>query len=225
MYVGSVGMKGDLGEVGPRGPTGANGTTGEPGMKGDMGMVGPPGAPAAVVGGVTYTRWGNANCRSGVTLVYAGRTGVTLVNDQGGAANYLCMPDDPEYTLSFQPGVSGFNFVYGTEYEVPLVPGRGNLNSACAVCYIPTQNTVMMIPAKTTCPAGWTSEYIGYLMSEARLHRRTMYECVDMDLQGVPGTESDVPGGHFYHVEGHCNGLSCPPYNSDRELNCVVCSR
>ena len=104
--VGSLGLKGDRGPAGPTGPTGPTGITGSPGMKGDRGLMGPPGSPARTVGGVTYNRWGKTNCNSpsGVELVYAGRTGIKFHDDQGGAANYVCMPNDPQYTLSYRPG-------------------------------------------------------------------------------------------------------------------------
>ena len=150
---------------------------------------------------------------------------MSFSGDQGGASNYLCMPNDPEYTLPFTAGVRGHSYVYGTEYEAPLVSGRDQHNAPCAVCYLPTQNAVVMIPAKTSCPSGWTREYFGYIMSEAVLHRRTMYECVDMSMESIPGSQDHIDGGHFYHVEAHCNGMACPPYNNERELNCVVCSR
>ena len=193
---------------------------------GSPGPQGHPGSPAAIVGGVTYKRWGKSTCRSGVTRVYAGRTGVSLYTHQGGAANYLCMPNDPEYTLPYRNGIQGSSYVYGAEYEgPPLVSGRSQHNAPCAVCYLPTKNTILMIPAKTSCPSGWTREYYGYLMSEGTGNRRTMYECVDSTMESVPGSQNGISGGHFYHVEAHCNGMACPPYNNYKELNCVVCSK
>ena len=157
--------------------------------------------------------------------MYAGRTGVTFSGHQGGAANYLCMPNDPEYSLSYRHGVLRSSYVYGAEYEQPLVSGRNQHNAPCAVCNVPTKATVMMIPAKTTCPSGWTREYYGYLMSEHISHRRTMYECVDVSMESIPGSQNHTDGGHFYHVEAHCNGMACPPYSNYKELTCAVCSK
>ena len=159
--------------------------------------------------------------------MYAGRTGATFSGHIGGASNYICMPDDPQYTLAYQSGVQGRSYVYGTEYEgPPLVSGREQHNAPCAVCYVSTQHTVIIIPAKTTCPIGWTREYYGYLMSEAStINHRTMYECVDKDLESIPGSQDGINGCHFYHVEAHCNGVACPPYNNEKELTCVVCSK
>ena len=93
---GRDGRDGQDGVPGPRGPQG---------QRGDQGVAGPPGPRN---GGVVYTRWGKSTCPSvsGTTLVYAGRAGGTWYGDKGGAANYLCMPDDPDY-LSYKPGVQG----------------------------------------------------------------------------------------------------------------------
>ena len=160
-----------------------------------------------------------------MTRVYSGRTGSSQGGHQGGASNYVCMPDDPEYTLPYENGVRQESYVYGTEYEEALVSGRHQHNAPCAVCYLSTMNTVIMIPAKTSCPSGWTREYYGYLMSEHKNHWRTLYTCVDKDMESVPGSQNHINGGHFYHVEAHCNGVVCPPYNNFKELNCVVCSK
>lgn len=173
--------------------------------------------------GVTYNRWGSTSCRSGANLVYSGRTGVSSTDKQGGASNYLCMPDDPQYTLPFQSGVRGQSYVYGTRYEKPLVSGSTSSNVPCAVCYVPTKHTVLMIPAKTSCPSGWTREYYDYLMAENAIDKRSMYECVDMNMEPIPGTLSH--GGHFYHVEAHCDGMACPTYDNQKELTCVMCSK
>ena len=150
---------------------------------------------------------------------------MTYAHHNGGAANHLCMPNDPQYTLSYRNGIQDYSYVYGAEYEATVVSGRSNHNALCAVCYLSTKNTVLMIPAKTSCPSGWTREYYGYLMSEHINNRRTMYVCVDKDMESIPGSEAGINGGHFWHVEAHCNGVSCPPYNNYKELTCVVCSK
>ena len=179
-----------------------------------------------MVAGVTYNIWGRSSCQSGATRLYSGRAGVSFVHNSGGGGNYLCMPDHPEYTLPSQPGVQGYSYVYGVEYEgPPLVSGREQHNAPCAVCYLPTKHTVLMIPARTTCPSGWTREYYGYLMSEHRIYNRSTYECVDRSMESIPGSQHHMENSHFYHTEVHCNGFACPPYNNYKELNCVVCSK
>ena len=87
------------------------------------------------------------------------------------------------------------------------------------------EGAVMMIPAQTTCPSSWTREYYGYLMADDRRHHRTMFECVDQSPQSVPGTSADTNGALFYHVEVKCNGIPCPPYDTQKEVTCVVCTK
>ena len=116
---------------------------------------------------------GKTSCTNvtGTELVYAGRVGGSWFGHTGGGANYLCMPNDPDY-LRYQPGVNGASPVYGAEYELwGGGPFRADSeavfqhNAPCAVCYASTKVAVTMIPAKTRCPSIWTLEYSGYLMS------------------------------------------------------------
>ena len=222
------GRDGRDGRDGVPGPRGLQGQKGVQGQKGDQGVAGPPGPRN---GGVVYTRWGKSSCPSvsGTTLVYAGRAGGTLYVQKGGAANYLCMPNDPDY-LSYTPGVQGYNSVFGAEYETytgALLSVVHDHNVPCAVCYASTRVAVTMIPAKTRCPSTWTLEYSGYLMSERGLsdRQRTMYECVDKNPDSVPGSVSNANGALFYHVEASCNGMLCPPYDAQKELTCAVCTK
>ena len=98
-------------------------------------------------------------------------------------------------------------------------------NAPCAVCFAATRDTILMVPAKLTCPTNWTLEYTGYLTSEHIGHYRSTYECVDKDPESVPGLNVGRAHSLFYHVEPNCAGLSCPPYDAQKELTCVVCSR
>ena len=84
---------------------------------------------------------------------------------------------------------------------------------------------MLMIPAKTQCPSSWTLEYVGYFMSGYHGHRRTLFACVDKDAESIPGEAGDTNGALFYHVEATCNGILCPPYDTERELTCAVCTK
>ncbi len=143
----------------------------------------------------------------------------------GGGANRLCLPNDPEYTLPFIDGVQNYSPLYHVVYQ-DTIRNHGH-DIPCAVCMVSTKNLVLMIPAKTSCPSGFTREYTGYVMSE-RVHvnhRRSMFECVDKDLESVHGRKRHKwPAGLFGHVEAVCNALPCPPYNNYKELNCAVCT-
>ena len=225
---GAKGAKGDGGNVtssqGSTGPPGLQGPKGNTGMQGPRGQNGSPGTPASSTGGVTYTKWGNMSCRAGATRLYAGRVGASAESSSGGGSNYMCMPNDPEYS-TYRPGVQGRVHMYGVEYEgPPLVSNREQHNAPCAVCYVSNKATQVMIPARNTCPNGWTEEYHGYLMTERSNTHRTEFVCVDSTMESVVGSQNNIYGAHFYHVEAHCNGMACPPYNNYKELICVLCS-
>ena len=197
-------------------------------MRGDTGLRGPPGPPT---GGVTYTRWGRTTCPTtqGTQLLYAGRAGGTHYAHKGGAANYLCMPNNPDHLL-YQSGVGAPSQVAGTEYWFKSMPSLSSFNHnnvPCAVCYVATRSVSVMIPAKTQCPTQWTLEYAGYLMTQYyNYNSRTMYECVDKDPESIPGSAGGSdPRAVMEVVEPTCNGLLCPPYDAEKELTCCVCTR
>ena len=111
---GQPGVPGSRGEPGPSG-----GSRGPPRLKGDRGLQGfrgPIGPSGPRSGGVIYTRWGKSSCPSvpGTRMVYNGRVGGSHYTHNGGGANYLCMPPDPQYTLRYDSGVRGHSYLYGT---------------------------------------------------------------------------------------------------------------
>ena len=183
-----------------------------------------------------YTRWGRTTCSntSGTQLLYAGRAAGSWYGQSGGGANYLCLPEQPQYS-TYTAGVqSGRAYLYGAEYQTgasfadsPFISVHDH-NVPCAVCYTSTRETVVMIPARQTCPPSWTQEYYGYLMAERShpAHYRSTFECVDQSPQSVPGSIADTNGALFHHVEVKCNyGIACPPYDTQKEVTCVVCTK
>ena len=119
--------------------------------------------------------------------------------------------------------------MYGAEYEIntdgPLSHNVADQNVPCAVCHVRERGSLLMIPARNDCPASWTKEYEGALMSEYHGFHRTMYECVDKDAESVPGSAASTNGVLLYFVEASCNGLPCPPYDPEKELLCAVCTK
>ena len=222
------GRDGRDGLPGRDGEDGAPGPKGDKGDKGDKGMSGEQGPPGPKSAGVTYIRWGRTTCPNvpGTQLVYTGRAAGTFYNVQGGAANYLCLPENPDY-MSGHNGVQDHTTIHGAEYEVNGVQplsSRHNHNVPCAVCLASTRAAMIMIPAKTQCPPAWTREYIGYLMTDHKSHHRRMFECMDKDAETLDGGNGDTNGALFYYVEATCNGIECPPYDTQRELTCAVCT-
>ena len=128
-----------------------------------------------------YTRWGRTTCSntSGAELLYAGTAaGSFYLDERGGGANYLCLPEQPQYS-TYTAGVQGGRaYLYGAEYQTGGGGDNGPFQSVyqhnvpCTVCYAPTREAVVMIPAQLTCPLSWTREYYGYLMANRNNYHR-----------------------------------------------------
>ena len=223
------GRDGRDGIPGPPGPVGPPRRDGSNGKKGDRGEPGPSGPRN---GGVVFTRWGRTTCptTNDTEKLYQGKAAGSDHMEHGGGANYICLTDEPEF-LSYTPGISDLqSYIYGAEYEAYQNSGPlGSLhdhNVPCVVCYVSTRISYLMIPAKITCPKTWTTEYQGYLMAERFNHKRNaVYECVDKDAESIPGSVASTNGALFYHVQAQCNGILCPPYDKEKELACVVCTK
>ena len=218
----SQGMKGDKGQKGSGGPTGLTvpkGMTGQKGVKGDK---------EERNGGTVYVRWGHDQCPSTAQLVYSGRTGGSYYQ-HGGASNPQCLPLDPNFLTPIS-GTQDRGLMYGAEYRTHTdsnshLHGRHALDVPCAVCYVTQRSTVYMLPAKYTCPSGWTREYYGYLMSAYHKQESTQYTCIDSALKSVVGSAAGQHAMEFFFVEGRCGSLPCPPYDDTRELSRAVCTK
>ncbi|XP_066265544.1 short-chain collagen C4-like isoform X2 [Branchiostoma lanceolatum] len=228
---GTKGQKGAIGQPGSpdTGAKGAKGNTGLQGAKGQKGAQGMTGNNGA--GGAVYVRWGRKTCPSGRTTVYSGVAGGTASGDTGGGANYQCLPTNPQWGR-YQNGVHRYSaYMFGAEYRLGTnVPfGSTSLDAhdvPCAVCYVPTRGSKLMIPARKTCPTGWTEEYDGYLMAGSYTHASVKeYVCVDYSPETVQGGQANQASARFYPVEARCGSLPCPSYVEGRELTCVVCTK
>ena len=223
-------LRGRDGRDGLPGRDGEKGTQGEQGPAGPQGDQGPPGPRST---GVTYIRWGKNSCPTtpGTQLLYAGRAGGTSYATQGGGAEKLCLPLDPDYITA--PRSTGSTIptstLHGAEYQTHNGPHHNILdqNVPCAVCYASARAAMIMVPAKTQCPSSWTREYYGYLMTEREHphHYRSSFDCVDVNPDVVPGGTGDTNGALFQHVVASCNGLQCPPYQANRVVSCAVCTK
>ncbi|XP_067951934.1 short-chain collagen C4-like [Watersipora subatra] len=243
---GPQGLPGSQGPPGPQGPpgvqrpTGLQGSQGLPGEDGQSeavgapGATGPPGTPgtngtSAENGGVVYTRWGRTTCGDSSTLLYNGYTGNGRYDQPGGGVNYLCMPNSPEYN---SPGsVSLSAFIAGVEYESHsqgvFLSSMHDQNAPCARCYTGNRPALMMIPTKRTCPDDWTTEYEGYIMTGYYSHNHQMtFECVDVEPEHVAGESDNQNGGFFVFTRSECSkGSYCPPYDENKAITCVVCTK
>ena len=137
-------------------------------------------------------------------------------------------PEWDQHTDGFQSNA----YIYGVEYEVQANNPFDTENSEtlqdhdvlCAVCLAQQKSVATMVPAKMSCPIGWTREYGGYLMSSHYQHHKSEYICVDRAPEVRQGSYASHDGGLLYATEGNCGSLPCSPYFSGRELTCSVCT-
>ena len=184
-------------------------------------------------GGTTYIIWGRTTCPdvNGTELLYSGQTGKASHSTTGGGINYQCFPNNPQYSgyISGQIGSQGnlgSKVTAVDYYDTSTTIGTTNRHVVpCAVCVVNTRSMLRMIPARYTCPDGWTREYRGYLMTEKNVHASPgTFECVDLDAEDGAYKTDHANKGFFMHVEAHCN-LGCPPYDANKELTCAVCTK
>ena len=162
-------------------------------------------------------------------LLYSGRAAGSHFNTKGSGSNHLCLPNNPQF-LSYTPGRQEWRArIYGVEYEVwerpPTFSNQIDHDVPCSLCYTSARGAKITIPARYTCPSGWTREYYGYLMADYEGYATTTYECVDVSAESVPGSSGDDDGGLFYFTESTCTSINCPPYENGKELTCVVCTK
>ncbi|XP_048733739.2 uncharacterized protein LOC125649918 [Ostrea edulis] len=176
-------------------------------------------------GGV-YIRWGRKDCPSNQTeLVYSGFAGGSWFNDEGGAAEYVCLPRDPNLTTKFS---GNYAKMYGSEYNELAAPfGLHNGDDVpCSVCRSSRETSVLMIPGKNSCYTGWAMQYHGYLVAGYYGHKgASQYICLDEHPETLTAGGHDEYGKLFYPVRGVCGSLPCPPYENGKYLTCVVCTK
>ena len=216
---GSTGAKGSIGATGQKGSTGSRGSTGQKGQTGLGGSKGQKGErglcpnpsdcidcsfpcfarrkrdsddAASEIGasGVVYTHWGEGSCRSeNANTVYSGTT------ISGLSGNNLCLP---------------------LSQHAPALHQRSTSEIPCSTCLALQHSTVLMIPAKVTCPSGWSSEYVGRLMTGSAHSSNGQFYCIDETYaKSKIGDESA-----FTQVKVDCNGSLAEDCST---LKCVVC--
>ncbi|XP_076077388.1 short-chain collagen C4-like isoform X1 [Mytilus galloprovincialis] len=176
--------------------------------------------------GATYVRWGRKECPGNNTeLVYSGYAAGGYYNEEGSAAEYICLSPDPNLGATWSD--SHYGSIYGAEYESDgFGGGLWNDDVPCAVCRSTTASHTLMIAAKNQCYDGWSTEYVGELAGGHHLHKAaSSFVCVDKNPDEIIGGEAGQDGKLFYPIKTVCGSLKCPPYHNNRLLPCVVCSR
>nr|XP_022305868.1 short-chain collagen C4-like [Crassostrea virginica] len=181
--------------------------------------------------GSVYTVWGKKSCPAvnGTTTLYTGITGGNAYDNHGGGVNTLCLPHNPDnapHDFPIRQGSS--SYIYGSEYQFNYRKFALDDDVPCAVCHVNTATSLIMIPAKSTCPAGWTMQYHGFLVSDANISGFLLFDyvCLHNDAEYLTeGSRQHDQNGHIlYPVQAGCGSLPCPPYKNDQYITCVVCT-
>jgi hypothetical protein len=177
---------------------------------------------------IVYTRWGRTDCPGGSSLVYAGRMGGKNYSHSGSGSNPLCMSLTPSWD-EFSDVNNNGALLYGAEYEtaaygIASFTGHQNWDVPCAVCLRDPAKVVLIQPGTQVCPAGWSLEYAGYLMSHHYTQNAADFLCLDR-ASVTAGSVADQNGLMLYPTEAECGSLPCPGYVQDREITCSVCSK
>ena len=150
-------------------------------------------------------------------------------HNQGGGVNYLCMPKEPEFSDSPLSGSGSGAFILGVEYEGTHATSPfthlSNDDAPCAVCEVQGRALVLMIPAKRTCPSGWTLEYDGWLASQHSSSRGSDFVCISSGMEAADGGSANQNAGQLWVVKAKSGALPSPPYINNYLINCIVCTK
>jgi hypothetical protein len=176
-------------------------------------------------GGSVYVDWGTQTCPSSSTLVYTGQAAGAYYSS-GGGSNYLCLPLIPSY-LEYNPAFTAGSTLYAANYQTttdgsPIMAALNGGIVPCAVCQrTPSRSASTLIPAATTCPTGFTIDYVGFLASPQYSNNKGEYVCVTQTPSYI-GSKTNYKGAQMSLVAGRA---PLPiGYSVNYELSCVVCS-
>ncbi|XP_034320784.2 uncharacterized protein [Magallana gigas] len=181
--------------------------------------------------GSIYTVWGKKACPAvnGTSIVYTGITGGKPYHEVGGGVDTLCLPHDPDDAPSdFPTRLESAAHLYGSEYQFNYRKFAEDDDVPCAVCHVQSSGSVMMIPAKNTCPSGWNLQYHGFLVTDNDDSGWYAFDfvCLHEDSEYLTeGARQHNQNGHIlYPVTAVCGSLPCPPYRNGQYITCVVCT-
>ena len=154
-------------------------------------------------------------------MIYSGRVAGSNHDDKGGGSNAQCLPTDPEYNVTLT-STQKKAYMFGAQFDNSI--DIHNHDILCALCFA-NRSTSLMIPAKFTCPSGWTNEYHRYLMTSFGYQSRVEYICVDKAFRRDNREDKIEKGILLYPVKIKCNSLHCPPFNATIDMLCAQCTK
>lgn len=152
-----------------------------------------------------------------------GFAGGSYYSQTGAAAEFVCLPRDPDLTTKFS---SGYAYMYGSEYDTTEFGHADGDDLPCSVCRSTVESSVLMIPGKSSCYDGWSMQYHGDLVAGKYSHSAaTQFICLDEHPEALTAGQDNHEGKLFYPVQASCGSLACPPYHNGKYLTCVVCTK
>lgn len=163
------------------------------------------------------------------STLFQGITGGKPYHEVGGGVDTLCLPHDPDDAPSdFPTRLESAAHLYGSEYQFNYRKFAEDDDVPCAVCHVQSSGSVMMIPAKNTCPSGWNLQYHGFLVTDNDDSGWYAFDfvCLHEDSEYLTeGARQHNQNGHIlYPVTAVCGSLPCPPYRNGQYITCVVCT-
>jgi len=164
-----------------------------------------------------------------------GVAGTGKYNEGGDGSNMICLHRNPVWKETISNSGGRKSLLYSVEYKFYDLPfstsnnGGHSLESndmPCVACHVRTRTAQIMIPARDTCPYGWTREYWGCLVAaHSHHHQRGEYNCLDDAPEVTAGGSAASAGAEVFAVSTPCGyGFLCPPFKSGYGVLCVVCS-
>lgn len=188
--------------------------------------------------GVSYIHWGRTTCNGDATLIYTGHAAGSHYAEGGGGTNRLCLHDELQKNAVFPGFGPEPSHVFGVEYQISSENYVFSMNNSdghqltnyptpCAACQARNRTSVLMVPARVSCPYGWTEEYKGYVVAEVssvETRRRSEYICWDEAPEKTTGAAAQDQA-LIYVVEVASGSLPASIFVDGIELACVVCTK
>jgi hypothetical protein len=171
-----------------------------------------------------YTQWGPSSCTNGATTLMQGIGTTTYYTYSD--AEPSCLPrTGTTGPTNTNPGAYG-NLLYDMQLAGTRPPGvttptlYPKVN--CAVCAAPRPHCVQM-KGVAACPAGFVTQYSGYLYSNYYTYGGITPICLDTDnLDTSAGTAPDQ-GGYIYPVINQGTRTSVLTSPNTQFVRCALC--